>query len=189
MADAKASTDDEITIPEPLRPPPVDLSGGIEPLARAVIQSNQQEFLRAARGQRFAFATMKWLFLVVFLIALGAMIAAEDGAAVLAYIDTLSPRETARCMSRLSEKDQLHLLDLLSPGDAADVIELQTKTPTDAASARGAVGRRDAWFRRNAHEALVVWDEVTPGETARFVKALRDALGDEVWLVDPGPFT
>ena len=51
-------------------------SRGIEPFARAVIQANQAEFLRAARGQRFAFATMKWLFLVVFLIALGAMIAA-----------------------------------------------------------------------------------------------------------------
>lgn len=76
MADAKASNEEENTIPEPLRPPPVDLSDGIEPFARAVIQSNQQEFLRAARGQRFAFATMKWLFLVVFLIALGAMIAA-----------------------------------------------------------------------------------------------------------------
>lgn len=49
---------------------------GIESLARAVIQSNQNEFLKAARGQRFAFATMKWLFLVVFLIALGGMIAA-----------------------------------------------------------------------------------------------------------------
>lgn len=61
-------------------------------------------------------------------LALGAMIAAEDGAAVLAYIDTLSPRETARCMSRLSEKDQLHLLDLLSPGDAADVIEDMSET-------------------------------------------------------------
>ena len=68
--------DEELAIPEPLRPPPVDLSAGIEPFARAVIQSNQSEFLRAARGQRFAFATMKWLFLVVFLIALGAMIAA-----------------------------------------------------------------------------------------------------------------
>jgi len=76
MADAKASKDEEITMPEPLRPPPLDMSGGIEPFARAIIQSNQQEFLRAARGQRFAFATMKWLFLIVFLIALGAMIAA-----------------------------------------------------------------------------------------------------------------
>lgn len=72
----KAAGDEDFAIPEPLRPPPVDLSGGIEPFARAVIQSNQTEFLRAARGQRFAFATMKWLFLVVFLIALGAMIAA-----------------------------------------------------------------------------------------------------------------
>jgi hypothetical protein len=66
---------DEATEPQPLWPPPLDASG-IEPFARAVIQSNQSEFLRAARGQRFAFATMKWLFLVVFLIALGAMVAA-----------------------------------------------------------------------------------------------------------------
>lgn len=49
---------------------------GIEPFARAVISTNQREFLRAARGQRFAFATMKWMFLVVFVISLGAMIAA-----------------------------------------------------------------------------------------------------------------
>ena len=51
-------------------------AGGIEPFARSVIRHNQAEFLKAARGQRFAFATMKWMFLVVFLIALGAMIAA-----------------------------------------------------------------------------------------------------------------
>lgn len=79
MSDAQASSDDMdegITAPEPLRPPPIDPDTGIEPFARAVIRSNQQEFLRAARGQRFAFTTMKWLFLVVFLIALGAMIAA-----------------------------------------------------------------------------------------------------------------
>ncbi len=40
-----------------------------------MLQANQREFLRAARGQRFAFAIMKWLFLVIFLLALGAMIA------------------------------------------------------------------------------------------------------------------
>jgi len=49
---------------------------GIEALARSILQANQAEFLRAARSQRFAFTTMKWLFLVVFVIALGAMIAA-----------------------------------------------------------------------------------------------------------------
>jgi len=88
MADTEETTVDQaeeaeapVTGPEPApiaspfgtAPPP---PGGIEPFARAVIQANQAEFLRAARGQRFAFATMKWLFLVVFLIALGAMISA-----------------------------------------------------------------------------------------------------------------
>jgi hypothetical protein len=51
-------------------------SGTIEPFARMVIQANKNDYLKAARSQRFAFATMKWLFLVVFLIALGAMITA-----------------------------------------------------------------------------------------------------------------
>lgn len=48
----------------------------VESLARSVLAANQREFMRAARGQRFAFATMKWLFLVIFLIALGAAITA-----------------------------------------------------------------------------------------------------------------
>lgn len=51
-------------------------TGSIEPFARAIIQSNKDDFLKAARAQRFAFTTMKWLFLVVFLIALGAMVTA-----------------------------------------------------------------------------------------------------------------
>ncbi len=67
---------ENFAVTEPFHHPPTDIGGGIEPFARAIIQSNQTEFLRAARGQRFAFATMKWLFLVMFLIALGSMIAA-----------------------------------------------------------------------------------------------------------------
>lgn len=55
---------------------PFGATGGIDGFARSMVQTNQREFLKAARGQRFAFATIKWLFLVVFLIALGAMIAA-----------------------------------------------------------------------------------------------------------------
>ncbi len=73
---AKVNKEEGLTVPEPLRMDPAIRAAGIEPFARAIIQSNQSEFLRAARGQRFAFATMKWMFLVVFLIALGAMIAA-----------------------------------------------------------------------------------------------------------------
>jgi len=55
--------------------PAAPAAGGVEAVAQAVLQANQQEFLRAARGQRFAFAIMKWLFLVIFLLALGATIA------------------------------------------------------------------------------------------------------------------
>lgn len=48
----------------------------IEALARSIINTNHAEFVKGARGQRFAFTVMKWMFLVVFLTALGAMIAA-----------------------------------------------------------------------------------------------------------------
>ncbi len=74
--DGKKAKQSEDRAVEPLFPPPTDIGGGIEPFARAIIQSNQTEYLRAARSQRFAFATMKWLFLTVFLVALGSMIAA-----------------------------------------------------------------------------------------------------------------
>lgn len=49
---------------------------GVDSFARSVIKANRDEFLKTARSQRFAFVTMKWAFLVVFLIAAGAMIAA-----------------------------------------------------------------------------------------------------------------
>jgi len=55
---------------------PWDGSGGIDSLAAEMLRNNRNDFLKAARSQRFAFATVKWLFLVIFLIALGAMIAA-----------------------------------------------------------------------------------------------------------------
>jgi hypothetical protein len=49
---------------------------GVEPFARSVIKANRNEFLKTARSQRFAFVTMKWIFMAVFLVAVGAMIAA-----------------------------------------------------------------------------------------------------------------
>lgn len=55
---------------------PFAARGGIAQVARTVLEANQRDVLRAARGHRFAFATMKWLFLVIFVVALGAMIAA-----------------------------------------------------------------------------------------------------------------
>jgi ABC-type multidrug transport system fused ATPase/permease subunit len=75
MADARKETDTDAPA-APTSASPWDEKGGIESFAKAMLQNNQSEFLKAARGQRFAFATMKWLFLAVFVIALGAMIAA-----------------------------------------------------------------------------------------------------------------
>lgn len=68
---------------------------------------------------------------------------------------------------------------------AADVIVLQKAAPADQKAARGALGRRDAWFARNAHEAVVVWDHDDLG-VGKFVASLTAALGDdEVWIVEP----
>jgi len=54
---------------------------------------------------------------------LNELIAAENGVALTKFLDTLSPSETARSISRLSEEERLRLLGALSPEDAADVIE------------------------------------------------------------------
>jgi len=58
------------------RPIPSPQQASIESLAQTVLRSNQNEFLKAARSQRFAFTTMKWMFLVIFTMALGTLIAA-----------------------------------------------------------------------------------------------------------------
>ena len=47
----------------------------------------------------------------------------NNAADLIAFLDTLSPSETARAISRLTEEDQLNLFSVLSPEDAADVIE------------------------------------------------------------------
>jgi magnesium transporter len=54
---------------------------------------------------------------------LSELIAAENSVALTKFIDTLSPSETARSISRLTEEERLRLLSALSPEDAADVIE------------------------------------------------------------------
>ena len=67
---------------------------------------------------------------------------------------------------------------------AAEVITLQAKSPQDIQKVRGALGRRDAWFARNSHEAIVVWDGSEP-EVGRLVRSMQDALGDlDVWVLD-----
>lgn len=56
-------------------------------------------------------------------VTLSELIANKDSEALTNFINTLSPSETARVISRLSDEDQRLLLGLISPEDAADVIE------------------------------------------------------------------
>jgi magnesium transporter len=49
--------------------------------------------------------------------------AAKDRVALTKFLDTLSPSETARAISRLTEEEQRRLFSILSPEDAADMIE------------------------------------------------------------------
>jgi len=54
---------------------------------------------------------------------LSRLMLAGKSAELTAFIDTLSPSETARAISRLTEQEQHRLFSILSPEDAADVIE------------------------------------------------------------------
>lgn len=67
---------------------------------------------------------------------------------------------------------------------ASDVIVLQAKVPETKAKIAGAMKRRDAWFVRNADEALVVWDGKDK-PLGTFVRSLGVQLGDDVWVIDP----
>ena len=67
---------------------------------------------------------------------------------------------------------------------AQDIITLQKKAPEDKQKARGAIGRRDAWFARNAKEAVIVWDN-DDADVGRLVRSMQDALGElDVWVLD-----
>jgi ribonuclease HI len=68
---------------------------------------------------------------------------------------------------------------------ASQTITLQRKGPETKAAVASSMARRDAFMRRNADEALVVWD----GEdrlVAGVVGSLQRDLGEAlVWLIDP----
>ncbi len=51
------------------------------------------------------------------------LIATQNSAQLTEFLETLSPSETARAISRLDEDEQQMLFSLLSPEDAADMIE------------------------------------------------------------------
>ena len=76
--------------------------------------------------------------------AISELIAAGNKAELTKFVNSISPSETARAVSRLTEEEQLKLFYILSPEDAADMIEdmpeaqaadLVEEMPTDRAVA------------------------------------------------------
>ena len=63
-------------------------------------------------------------------------------------------------------------------------VTLEKKQPASRADAGAAMARRDGWLRKAADEALIVWDGKDPTLRA-MVKAFEDALGDDVWIIEP----
>jgi ribonuclease HI len=108
---------------------------------------------------------------------LGAEAAAAAGVPVVAVLpypnfDGLWPRASREHFERLV-------------GATASVITLERKKPDSRQQAGGALARRDAWLSRNVDEAIAIWDGVD-GAVGKFVRTLRDALGEEeVWVVEP----
>ena len=121
-----------------------------------------------------AIAFCSWLVITVFAVFKSIADACVPFVAVLPYPDP------ARAWPTAARERFDALLDA-----AADVIVLQAKVPDDRAGALGAIGRRDAWFARNASEALVVWDH-DDADVGRLVRSFTDVLGElDVWVLDP----
>ncbi|MFQ5948257.1 MAG: hypothetical protein ACE5KX_05310 [Acidimicrobiia bacterium] len=76
MPDSSAGANVDTAKKAALKKGPAGRALGIDELARAVVESNKNEFLKAARSRRFAFAIIKWMFLIVFLLGIGAFVAA-----------------------------------------------------------------------------------------------------------------
>ncbi len=67
---------------------------------------------------------------------------------------------------------------------SAEIVVLQKSEPDTAAKAGAALRQRDAWLAKHAAEAIIVWDGKDP-RLAKTVRAFEQALGDNVWVVDP----
>ncbi len=79
------------------------------------------------------------------------------------FLDTLSPSEVARSISRLSEGDQADLLTMLEPEDAADLIE-------ELSDAQGAELMEDL----SAEQAAAIVDEMESDERADLLGEMDD---------------
>ncbi len=68
---------------------------------------------------------------------------------------------------------------------AAGRVVLARASPASAAAAGAALGRRDDWLARQAHQAAVIWNG-EPGPLAGRLRFLQERLGDDaVWVYTP----
>ncbi|MBN2309906.1 MAG: magnesium transporter [Candidatus Hydrogenedentes bacterium] len=92
-----------------------------------------------------------------------AIVGQGDAAALDSFLDTLSPAEVARAVSRLDDESQAAVLTLLEPGDAADLLEELT-------DAQGA----DILEELSALQAAAIVDEMESDERADVLAELDD---------------
>lgn len=115
---------------------------------------------------------------------------AEDHERLLETLSGLTPAETARALSRLSEADQSLVLTLLEPEEAADLLEelpntqavglLEELEPSEAAAIINALPsdeQTDLLGQLRAAEASVILDGMEPAEAAD-VRLLRQFAPD-----------
>lgn len=85
--------------------------------------------------------------------------------------------------SRWPDESRRRFAQLLS--GARESVTLQKRLPESTPKMSGAFGRRDAWLRDHADEAVVVWDG-GDGHLGSQVRSLQNKLGEEnVWVIDP----
>ncbi len=69
--------------------------------------------------------------------------------------------------------------------EAESTITLQKRKPANRQQAGAAQARRDAWLRRHANEAILVWDG-SDGALGKIARSIIHDLGEEnVWIIDP----
>lgn len=106
---------------------------------------------------------------------LGAEAAAEAG---VPYVAVLPYPDPAR---EWPSTKRNHFAQMLE--GAAKVVCLQRKVPDTSKRAGEALKRRNAWLRKVADEALIVWDGADR-RVGRVVSAFEREMPDDVWVVD-----
>jgi ribonuclease HI/uncharacterized phage-like protein YoqJ len=154
---------------------PRELGGyGDNPVA-ALLQATLTEILQAQ-------ATMHADLVVLTGLGLGAeqLGAAAAAATGVPYVAVLPFPGSDVPWSAASRRRFAELL-----AAAKDTVMMQSAVPSSRQAVAGAFARREAWLRRHADEAIVVFDGTDAG-VGRTLRSFQDQLGEEqVWVLEP----